>query len=104
MFGKASDVGIQTDVLPPVIKGRYCFVRNSGAASVECIDERLALGCIEKVLIEDIKAVLHFAVVGHAVGVAQPESLRPDDVKGSFGTRVVDESTLRRALVHGLHS
>jgi hypothetical protein len=56
--------------LPPVVEGSERIVRNSWCTCVEGIDERLALVSIQEITIEDIKAVLYFAVVGHAVGVA----------------------------------
>ncbi len=70
MLRDAGEVSIYPQVLPPVVEGSERVVRNSWCTSVEGIDERLALGGVQEVAIEDIEAVLHFAVVGHAVGVA----------------------------------
>jgi len=70
VLGHAGDIGIQSQVLPPVVKGGEGVVRCSRSIGVERINKCLAFGGVQEITIEDIEAVLHFAVVGHAVGVA----------------------------------
>ena len=53
-----------------VVKGAERFVCCSRCTGVECINERLEFSGVQEIPIVDIEAVLYFAVVGHAVGVA----------------------------------
>ena len=64
VLGNAGDVGIQPQVLPPVVEGSERIIHGSRCTGIECIDEGLAFGGVQEVPIEDIETVLHFAVVG----------------------------------------
>src|ERR1039458_1637573 len=93
MLRQTRDVGVEPNVTPGGREHRDCFGGNTGDAVVQGLSERFFSRFVSEEAIQDIKAVLHFAEVRHAVGVAHPETFGSDYVESGLCCCVVNEAS-----------